>query len=291
MSDGPRDDSPIDPGALARRALRAAPWAIGAALLAAGVAAFVDARIPPAYQATLAVRLAPVPGNLPEEVSWPGTPGEVQTLLLGAAIRAELSKDAVFRKAFGAADGPEGDVRFAEEYGRRVSAFPGSGSRALWVVARDPDPAQARRLALCVSEAGLALFRASLVAARTRLEASWDQAQAEHLEEIRRIDAELARYGHAARRERETLPPAEVEQVLARRRVRVEALEEIERRHLAVGAAIDAQVRPWTVLEASTPAANPVPRDRVRPFAAPALFAAALAFLVRFLRDDRPSGT
>ncbi len=285
-----RSDVPFDPAALARRVLRAAPWAIGMALLAGGVAAIVDARVPPVYQASLALRLSTAPGTLPEDVSWPGTPGEVQSLLLGTATREEVSKDPGVRRAFGAAEGPGGDARIAEEYGRRVAAFPETGGLTVWIAARDPDPARARRLALLVSESGLALFRASLVAARERLQATWGRAQAGHLAEIRRIDAELARPAHSLSRPKDVLPPAEVEELLARRRVRVEELERIERQRLSVDAAVDSDLRPWTVTEPSGSGADLLPRDRVRPLAAPALFAAALTLLVRLLRDGRPSG-
>jgi hypothetical protein len=290
MIDPSRNGSPFDPGALARRLLRAAPWAIGMALLAAGAAAIVDARIPPAYQTSLALRLRPVPAKLPEDVGWPGTPGEVQALLLGAATRAEVAKDADLRKAFDAAGGPDGEARFGAAYGQRVSVFPGSGGHAIWIAARDPDPERARRLALRVAEAGLALFRARLDEARQRLTASWDRARDGHLAEIRRIDAELARPERAAPRSREALPPAEAEELLARRRVRVEALEEIERERLSFGAAVEEDARPWTILEPSGTSGDLVPRDRLRPLAAAALFAAALTFLVRLLRDGRPSG-
>lgn len=158
MNDLRGDDSPFDPGALARRSLRAAPWAVGAALLAAGVAALVDARLPPAYQASLSLRLAPSPGKLLEDAAWPGTPGEVQALLLGAATRAEVSKAPETRAAFELADGSAREERLAREYARRISVFPGSGPRAVWVVARAPDPELARRLAVRVSDAGLALI-------------------------------------------------------------------------------------------------------------------------------------
>lgn len=290
MNDLRGDDAPFDPGALGRRSLRAVPWAVGAALLAAGVAAFVDARLPPAYQASLYLRLAPPPDKLLEDAAWPGTPGEVQALLLGAATRAEVSKDPETRAAFGLDNGSGGEERLAEAFAQRISVFPGSGPRAVWVVARDPDPELARRVAVRVSDAGLGLFRVRLAGARDRLAASWDRAQAGHLEEIRRIDAELARPAPAGRIAGPRLPPAEEEQLLARRRVRVEALEEIERERLVFSAAADADLLPWTIEETSGAAGDLVPRDRIRPLAAPALFAAALAFLVRLLRDDGPSG-
>ena len=289
MNDGRGDDSPFDPGALARRSLRAALWAVGAALLAAGVAALVDARVPPAYQTSLSLRLAPSPGKLLEDAAWPSTPGEVQALLLGAATRAEISKDPETRATFGLGNGSGEEARLAEVYAQRVSVFPGSGPRAVWIVARDPDPERARRLALRVADTGLALFRKSLAGARELLAAAWDRAQAKHLEEIRRIDAELARPAPAGRIAGPRLPPAE-EELFARRRVRVKALEEIERERIVVDAAADADLRPWTIDETPGAAGELVPRNRIRPLAAPALFAAALAFLVRLLRDDAPSG-
>lgn len=290
MTASPRDENPFDPGLLARRLLRAAPWALGMALLAAGAAALVEARVPPTYQASLALRLWPVPQGLPADVVWPGTPGTAQVLLLGGATREEVAKDADVRAAFGVSGDPGWESRFSATYGQRVSVFPGSGEQALWVVARDPDPERARRLAHRIVEVGLTLFRARLSTTRERLESSWSRIREAHLSEIRRIDAELARPERTASGRRETQPPAETEALLARRRVRVEALEQIERESLALDAALEADARPWTILEPAGAFGDLVPRERLRSLAAPALFAAALTVLVRLLRDGHPSG-
>lgn len=288
MSEAGTAGSEFDGGGFARRVLRALAWAAGAAILGAGVAALVYARVPPTWQASLHLHLLAPRAPLPDGVTWPTQPGEVQALLLGAAIREEVAKDPEARAAFEAGEGPTGEARYAKEYARRVSVYPGPGGRAVWVVVRDADAARAARLAARVAGAGAALSRASLLASVDRLTTSLDRAASGHREEIRRLDSELGQLGETGRGRVGGLFPAEAEQLLAARRVRVNALEEIERQRLAVRELVDGGSSPWSVEPRPGQGGNLVPRDRFAQLAGPALFAAALAFLVRLLRDGRP---
>ena len=287
MNDVPRDDSAFDPGALARRILRATPWAIGAALLAAGVAALVDAAVPPTYQASLSLHLTPPAVPLPAGVLWPAQITELETLLQGVGTRDAVAKDPDARKALGAGDGPDGDGRFADEYRRRVSVVPGTPGQTVWVVVRATDPGLAGRLALRVADAGSALVRNELLGARDRFAVAWTQRQARLLDDLRNVDAELGKSGYAVRPETSGTRPVEVEPLLARRRVLVAALEEIEGQRLAVRDAVEAGGGPWIVEGPAGRTGELVPRDRLRPLAGPALFAAALATLLHLLRDGR----
>ena len=284
MSGETRPEGTFDPRSFARRLLRAAPWAVGAALLAGGGAALVDSRVPPVYQATLSFRLTPPPGPLPAGVTWPLQPGDAVALLLGSGTRGEVARDPGARRIL-AEGGAEDETRLAAAYARKVSAFPGT-TGALWVVTRDTDPARAQALARRVAEAGERIARAGLDEARERLEATWSAAGEKHLAEIREIDAALARSGTGAARDGRL--PAESEELLARRRIRVKALEGLEEQRLAVDVAALAPARPWLLDGSVGDAGIPAPRDRVRPVLGPALFAAAAALLLRLLRDGRP---
>ncbi|MFN7987405.1 MAG: hypothetical protein U0529_08035 [Thermoanaerobaculia bacterium] len=288
MSGTDREPTVLDAGALALRLLRAVPWALGAALVAAGVAALVSSLIPPTWQSGLRLQLVSPSAPLPDGVTWPTQAGEVQALLLGAANRAEVAKDPGARAALGGDVGPGAEERLARSYAKQVAVFPGAG-RTVWVVARDADPARASRLAARVVETGAALARASLVAAAERATASWDRAAAGHREEIRRLDAQLGPLAEGSRARGNGLPPAEVEQLLAARRVRVAALEEIERRRLAVREVVEGDASPWIPDPLPGSGGDLVPPDRFATLAGPALFAAALAFLARLLRDGRPA--
>lgn len=281
------DEIPFDVRAFALRLLRAMPWALGAALLATALAALVDARVPPVYLSSFVIRLTPPPGPLPEGVSWPVRMEEVQALLLSSRTRAEVAKDPEAREALGEAIGPEGEPVFSSTYAERISVFPGTTGGTVWIVARDPDPARADRLARRVLESGEIVAAASLAESRDRLEASFAAARAKHIEEIKAIDARLAQ-GEAASKPGENASLDE-EVLLARRRVRLGALEEIEREVLAVEVSGLAGARPWVLDPTTGISGAPVPRDRLRPILGPALFAAALALLVRLLRDGRAS--
>lgn len=283
------DETPFDARAFGLRLLRAAPWALGAALLAAALAAFVDARVPPLYLSSLMIRLTPPPGPLPEGVSWPVRTEEAQAVLLSSMTRTEVAKDPEAREALGEARGPDGGPVFSSRYAERISVFPGTTGGTVWIVARDTDPARADRLARRVLESGEVVASKSLAESRDRLEASFSAARARHLEEIGAIDARLAR--GAADAVRDGSGSADEELLLARRRVRVGALEEVERQALAVEVSGLAGARPWVLDPTTGISGAPVPRDRLRPLLGPALFAAALALLVRLLRDGRaPSG-
>lgn len=281
------DEIPFDFRTFVLRLLRATPWALGAALLAAALAALVDARVPPVYLSSLMIRLTPPPGPLPEGVSWPVRTEEVQALLLSSRTRDEVAKDPEARKALGEARRPDGGPSYSSGYSERISVFPGTTGSTVWIVARDPDPARADRLARRVVESGELVAATSLAESRDRLEASFAAARARHLEEIKAIDARLARGGAASRPGESTSLDAEV--LLARRRVRLGALEEIERQVLAVEVSGLAGARPWALDPTTGISGAPVPRDRLRPLVGPALFAAALALLVRLLRDGRAS--
>lgn len=276
--------SAFDPGSFVLRLLRAGPWALGAALFAGGVAALVDARVPPVYQAALSLRLTPPPGSLPAGAPWPRGAGDAVALLLGSATRDAVADDPEARRAL-AENGRDDVASLAAAWTRKVSAFPGT-TDSLWVVARDADPARAAALARAVVESGEKVSRTSLAEARRRLEETWGAAEAMHLAEVREIDAALARSGAGASRDGRF--PAEAEGLLARRRARVEALEEIERERLSVDAAGLASARPWLRDGSVGDAGIPVSRDRVRPVLGPALFAAAAAVLARLLRDGQP---
>jgi hypothetical protein len=284
MSRALSPESPFDPRSFAARLLRAVPWAVGAALLAGGGAAFVDSRVPPVYQAALSFRLTPPPGPLPAGVPWPLQPGDAVALLLGCGTRDEVARDPGARRIL-AEGGPEDGPRLAAAYARKVSAFPGTAG-ALWVVARDIDPARAQVLARLVVEAAERIARAGLEEARGRLEATWSAAGEKHLAEIREIDAALARSGNGGARDGRL--PAESERLLARRRIRVKALEGLEEQRLSVDVAGLASARPWLIDGSLGDAGIPAPRDRVRPVLGPALFAAAAAVLLRLLHDGRP---
>lgn len=269
------DESPFDGRAFALRLLRAAPWALGAALLAAALAALVGARVPPLYHSSLLVRVTPPPGPLPEGVTWPVRTEEVQAVLLSSATRAEVEKDPEARRALDSA------------YAERISVFPGAAVGTVWIVARDTDPARAGRLSRRVLEAGAAVVSASLAADRDRLEASFAAAREKHLEAIRAIDGKLARGAAAATRDGGGT--ADEVLLLARRRVRVSALEEVERQALAVEVSGLAGARPWVLDPTAGVSGAPVPRNRLRPLLGPSLFAAALVLLVRLQRDGRAS--
>lgn len=283
MSAEPIPEGPFDARSIAARIVRALPWALGAALLAGGAAALVDARVPPVYQATLSFRLTPPPGPLPAGVTWPTRPGDAVALLLGSGTRDAVVNDPEGRRIL--AEGGSDDARrLAAAYVRKVSAFPGS-TGALWVVARDADPGRAGTLVRLVVDAGERVARAGLEEASRRLGATWDAAARRHLATIREIDATLPRGGAGGGDAR---LPAESEGLLARRRVRVKALEDLEEQRVAVDVAALASARPWLLDPSVGDAGIPAPRDRVRPVLGPALFAAAAALLLRLLRDGRP---
>ena len=283
MNGAPSGGGAFDPRSLAARLLRALPWALGAALLAGGAAGLVDARVPPVYQATLSFRLTPPPGPLPAGVAWPTQPGDAVALLLGSGTRDAVSKEPEARRIL-AEGGPDDAQRLAAAYARKVSAFPGT-TGALWVVARDADPGRAALLLRHVVEAGEKVSRAGLEEASRRLAETWDAAAGKHRAAIREIDAALARAGAAGSDRRF---PAESEDLLARRRVRVKALEGLEEQRISVDVAGLASARPWLLDASVGDTGIPAPRDRVRPVLGPALFAAAAALLTRLLRDGRP---
>lgn len=284
MSGAAAPGSPFDPRSLGARLIRAVPWALGAALLAGGAAALVDARVPPVYQATLSFRLTPPPGPLPAGVAWPTQPGDAVALLLGSGTRDAVAGEPGPRRIL-AEGGPDDAASLAAAYARKVSAFPGT-TGALWVVARDADPARAAALARSVVEKAERIARSGLEESRARLEATWSASEGKHLAEIRAIDAALARSAAGATREGRLA--AEAEGLLARRRVRVRALEGLEEQRLAVDVAALSSARPWVLDGSVGDAGLPVPRSRLRPVLGPALFAAAAAALVRLLRDGRP---
>ena len=283
MSGAPSAEGAFDPRSFAARLLRALPWALGAALLAGGAAALVDARVPPVYQATLSFRLTPPPGPLPAGVTWPTQPGDAVALLLGSGTRDAVAKEPEARRIL-AEGGPEEAERLAAAYLRKVSAFPGT-TGALWVVARDADPGRAATLVRLVVEAGEKVARAGLEEAGRRLAETWGASAERHVAAIRELDAALAR---AAVGGGDGRFPAESEDLLARRRIRVKALEGLEEQRLSVDVASLASARPWLLDPSVGDAGIPVPRDRVRPVLGPALFAAAAALLLRLLRDGRP---
>lgn len=279
------DEVPFDVRAFALRLFRATPWALGAALLAAALAALVDSRLPPLYLSSLMIRLTPPPGPLPEGMSWPARTEEVQAVLLSSATRAEVAKDPEAREALGEARGPDGGPVLSSRYAERISVFPGTTGGTVWIVARDPDPARADRLARRVLESGEVVASTSLAESRDRLEASFAAARKKHLEGIEAIDAQLARGAADATGGGNGSDHEEL--LLARRRVRVSALEDVERQVLAVEVSGLAGARPWVLDPTTGISGAPVPRDRLRPLLGPALFAAALVLLVRLLRDGR----
>lgn len=285
MSGATAPETAFDPRSFAARLLRAVPWALGAALLAGGAAALVGARVPPVYQAALSFRLTPPPGPLPAGVAWPVQQGDAVALLLGSGTRGSVAKDPEARRVL-AEGGPEDEASLAAAWARKVSAFPGT-TGSLWVIARDADPSRAALLARAVVTAGEAVARAGLEEGRARLEATWSAAEAAHVSAIREIDAALAKAGAGGSDGRR---PAESEGLLARRRVRVKALETLEEQRLAVDVAGLASARPWLLDASVGDAGGAVPRDRVRPVLGAALFAAAAAFLFRLPRDGRPRG-
>ena len=69
MSGTDREPTVLDAGALALRLLRAVPWALGAALVAAGVAALVSSLIPPTWQSGLRLQLVSPSAPLPDGVT------------------------------------------------------------------------------------------------------------------------------------------------------------------------------------------------------------------------------
>lgn len=283
MNGTPTGESAFDTRSLALRLLRAVPWALAAALLAAGAAGFVDARIPPVFQATLSLRLTPPPGKLPAGAAWPTQPGDAVALLLGSRTREAVTSDPEALRVL-AGDGAGDSETLAAAYARKVSAFPGTPG-AVWVIARDADPVRAAALVRIVVESGDRVARAGLEEARTRLEERWTAARARHLAEIRDVDAAIALSGACASDGRF---PAESEALLARRRVRVNALEALEEQRLAIDVAGLASARPWLIDPSVGDPGTAVPRNRFRSVLGPALFAAAAALLLRLLRDGRP---
>ncbi len=283
MNAGPIPEGPFDARSIAARIVRALPWALGAALLAGGAAALVDARVPPVYQATLSFRLTPPPGPLPAGATWPTQPGDAVALLLGSGTRDEVLRQPEGRRIL-AGGGADDTGWLAAAYLRKVSALPGS-TGALWVVARDADPGRAATLVRLVVDAGEKVARAGLAEASRRIGETWDAATEKHLAAIREIDATLPRTGAGGSDGRLS---AESEDLLARRRVRVKALEGLEEQRLAVDVAGLASARPWLLDPSVGDAGIPAPRDRARSVLGPALFAAAAALLLRLLRDGLP---